>query len=194
MKKLKLKKRYWFLLFVLVIGIFAGVKVVQHNLAIKSEKAAFEKSYADVVQRADKLSAVYKPDKREDKKFCDYSNMKFSKGSLGCGVYVDLLYKDVSVEEANKILKMNSSLNPNEVLDPNSIGTIRDVPYFYNLTKDETEREVRQDINQGFQSSTPQCAATYSYISTENADEPVGLSVNIGCFSGAKAEYYPVQE
>jgi len=195
MKKLKLKKRYWFLLFLVVVGIFAGIKYAQHNLAVKQERAAFEKSYKEVSERADRLSAVYKPDERKDSKTCDYTSAKFSKGSLGCGVNVELWYKDTSVEEANKILKTNASFNPSEVLDPNSAGTIKDVPYFYKLSQDEMERKVRQQIRQKFTSASPSCGVGYTYISTKNlAKEPLGLRVSMGCSGNAKAEYYPVQE
>lgn len=195
MKKLKLKKRYWFLLFVVAIGIFAGVKYIQHRLAVKEERVAFESSYVEVVKRADRLAAVYKPDERKDSKSCDYSSAKFSRGSLGCSVSQTLIYKNISVEKANEIMKKNASFNPEEALTPHSTGTIRDVPYFYKLSQDEIERDVRQDINQKFTGPSPHCSVSYTFVSSENlAKEPIGLSVYIGCSGNAKAEYYPVQE
>lgn len=195
MKKLKLKKRYWFLLFLVVVGIFAGIKYVQHNLAVKEEKAAFEESYKEVSERADRLANIYKPDENIINKSCDYSSAKFSRGSLSCNVSQTLIYKDISINKANEILNKNASFNPSEALTPHSTGTIKDVPYFYKLSQDELERKVRQQVRQGFTSASPSCGIGYTYLTVrDTTKEPTGLKVFIGCSGNAKAEYYPVQE
>lgn len=175
---------------------------VQKQRAIDAEKAAFEASFLEVQTRADRLSAEFKPDERTEEKTCDYASAKFGKGSLSCSVGEKLFYQAVSVDKANEIMQKSNSINPSGELSAASVGTIKDVPYFYTLSKAEMDRKVTQIVVQEFTDMKLKCYTSYEYFSAEDARyegkgntiKPVGLEVSISCYSNTKAEHYPVVE
>lgn len=193
-------KKHWFnqkrwrvaLGIVLAVLLLIGIRSIYLNKQIAEEKKAFDASFVEVQKRADRLSAEFKPTTREDAQTCDYASQKFSKGSLSCNVRSELTYSNVSVKQANEIMNKSTKINPGTPLAGNSVGTIKNVPYFYDLSVDEADRHVAQLVVQRPSESDPmKCFSSFRLSSSE---KNYNLLVTYSCSRNAKAEHYPVVE
>src|SRR3989344_7166879 len=86
-------KVYILIVVIIAFGAWLGVNRYQ----IYQEKQDLLTKQSQLNELADKIVADYKPDERTSRQYCDYSNQKYKKGNLSCGVDVDLGYKNVDL-------------------------------------------------------------------------------------------------
>lgn len=94
--------------FVLLAGLLLwGVQTVRHNRAVARERAQFMAVKADLHKLAQHIAKeLGPPTASKEEQGCDYANVAYGKGSLGCLLSINSTYTSkISPQEMNMIIE-----------------------------------------------------------------------------------------
>lgn len=167
------------------IGVFT-IYQIKHAQKVSKERALYAAADKEAQDYINAIAAKY-PGKVEHNTSCSYSSAKYSKGSLGCSVYVTL---DIVLDEAKKeeqIVKLSEAT-----------GSNLSWAKTYSTSGESTlsVNEIKTDL---YKLSDKKCLQTLSYkdvgfgasseqLVLENGNKI--LEVRAGCSGSALAEYY----
>lgn len=159
----------------------------QNELAFKEARIAIDLIYEEVVAQ------VGKPDDSKQTNSCARNFQEWGGGEITCDVGADFIYGVNGRTEATEIYKKIQSIvlsKDNTLLPDSPLSTsIKDelvIDTYYHSAYDSFK------TNKGLK-----CIAKYVYDTPKDTYLPIpegeiGFYVTIGCYGGAKAAYYPL--
>lgn len=179
------------LVLVIVLGFVAYQKVYVPAQEKKKRIATEEKQFAEgqkaIDTLADKVASQFPPTSRESNNSCDYGSREFDLGPLSCTIEQNLVYKNVDVEAANKIMLGANNLK--------SGGQLKNISNDENgaMQFDNTYSNQADSFTSILNNSDISCSAYYFYPATDYGFSNDDLLVSYSCSSTATKEFYPVE-
>lgn len=176
------------ILLIIVAGFFT-IRFLVNTYQANQEKKELLSQHQELEKFTDNVSKKNKPDGRESKYYCDYSNIKFEKGVLSCLTLVRLTYKKVTTEEANRIMTESVGVIGNgaqlkESGYPNSSNT----KFSDSLIKSGRDSFYIKHNQSDFNCST-------NFVLENNEVNAKDFIITSSCLkSPAKAEHFPVEK
>lgn len=183
------------LIWVLVICslLISGYKLIvlpeqQKNDRIAAEQQRFEEGQKLIDYMAAKAAQQFPPTEKKAENSCRYKSQKFGNGPLRCTVQQSLIYRDISVDEANRIMLGINNITGNKPL--RNWSTNQEGGRFFDGTNKNNRFLGKLNQLQDF------CSASFDYPAEyQSADSfkfgKNDMLVNIACSQPASKEFYP---
>lgn len=185
------------LIWVLIIGslLFIGYKYIvvpeqQKNDSIAAEQQRFTEGQRLIDDLATKAAQGFPPTEKKAENSCSYVSMKYGNGPLSCTIKQSLIYRDVSVDEANRLMLGINNITGNKPLS-NGYNQAESNAKFLGLDDGRTDQYTSSEVD-----TLDFCRTSYYYPAAKDPYSTIkfgdkDLLVTFWCSQAASKEFYP---
>lgn len=188
---LKKYKKHIVVLIIAIILTIIGFRFYQ----IYSEQRDFAKAEQQIDSLAEQIQqSVGKADDIKKDKSCSHASRVYGKGPLGCGVSINLLYKNKGKDGSNEILNIVSKFNndiPTEKLGRKNINQFIDYSGRGDgISFEQSFASYNSHIYCSIAYTFPVIAGPYKTFPDATIND---MQINISCGGSTSSKVYPLK-